>query len=71
MVVFITNEIFCLIMIAALPFIRVQKIIVFLLLGKQLDGVWHTGVVVYGKEWFFGGMGVENCPPVREYDKTF
>ena len=22
-------------------------------LGKQIDGVWHTGLVVYGKEYFF------------------
>lgn len=25
----------------------------------------HTGVVVYGKEYFFGGMGIEFCNPVR------
>ena len=25
------------------------------LLGTQLDGIWHTGVVIYGKEYFFGG----------------
>jgi len=25
------------------------------LLGQRLDGLWHTGVVVYGKEYFFGG----------------
>ena len=24
------------------------------LLGRQLDGVWHTAVVVAGKEWYFG-----------------
>lgn len=24
----------------------------------------HTGVVVYGNEYFFGGMGIEYCPPV-------
>jgi len=27
------------------------------LIGMQLDGIWHTGVVVYGKEYFFGGGG--------------
>ena len=24
------------------------------LLGKQIDGVWHTGVVVFGREYYFG-----------------
>jgi hypothetical protein len=24
-------------------------------LGKQIDGIWHTGIVVYGKEFYFGG----------------
>jgi len=33
------------------------------LLGKQIDGVWHTGIVVYGKEYFFGSMGIEFCAP--------
>ena len=34
-----------------------------MLLGKQIDGVWHTGVVVYGREYFFGSMGIAHCPP--------
>ncbi|XP_050391314.1 uncharacterized protein LOC126810353 isoform X1 [Patella vulgata] len=34
------------------------------LLGKQIDGVWHTGIVVYGEEYYFGGTGgIECCPP--------
>jgi len=32
------------------------------LLGKQIDGVWHTGVVVYGYEYFFGG-GIQATTP--------
>lgn len=33
-------------------------------IGKQIDGVWHTGIVVYGEEYYFGGMGgVESCRP--------
>lgn len=24
------------------------------LLGKHIDGVWHTGVVVFGREYYFG-----------------
>ncbi|KAG2500934.1 hypothetical protein HYH03_000759 [Edaphochlamys debaryana] len=31
-----------------------------MLLGRQIDGVWHTGVVVGGVEYFFGG-GVHRC----------
>jgi hypothetical protein len=33
-------------------------------LGKQIDGVWHTGIVVYDKEFFFGG-GIAHGPPGR------
>ena len=25
------------------------------LLGKQLDGIWHTGIVVYNEEFFYSG----------------
>ena len=25
------------------------------MIGKQIDGIWHTGLVVYGKEYFYGG----------------
>lgn len=25
------------------------------ILGQQIDGIWHTGIVVYGKEYYFGG----------------
>ncbi|KAG7507766.1 hypothetical protein JOB18_043834 [Solea senegalensis] len=32
-------------------------------LGKQLDGIWHTAVVVHGEEYFFGGGGISSCPP--------
>jgi len=33
------------------------------LIGRPLDGVWHTAVVVYGKEYFFGSTGIEFCSP--------
>ncbi|CAM9647002.1 unnamed protein product [Chrysoparadoxa australica] len=25
------------------------------LLGQEIEAIWHTGLLVYGKEWFFGG----------------
>lgn len=34
-----------------------------LLIGKRIDGVWHTSIVVYGREYFFGSQGVESCNP--------
>lgn len=33
-----------------------------MLLGRQLDGIWHTGVVVHGSEYFFSG-GIVSTPP--------
>jgi len=32
------------------------------LIGRNVDGIWHTGVVVYGTEFFFGG-GICQMPP--------
>jgi PPPDE putative peptidase domain len=32
--------------------------------GKQIDGIWHTSVVVYGKEYYFGG-GICSDLPLR------
>lgn len=31
------------------------------LIGKQIDGIWHTGVEVFGQEYFFGG-GIQVLP---------
>ncbi|CAH0480436.1 unnamed protein product [Peronospora belbahrii] len=33
------------------------------LLGKTIDGVWHTGVFVFGQEYFFGGGGIQAMAP--------
>lgn len=35
-----------------------------MLLGRQLDGIWHTSVVIYGREIFFGSTGIQSCVPV-------
>ncbi|KAF3846688.1 hypothetical protein F7725_003766 [Dissostichus mawsoni] len=34
-----------------------------IMLGKQLDGIWHTAIVAYGEEFFYGGEGISSCPP--------
>lgn len=34
------------------------------LVGKMFEGIWHTGIVVYGKEYYFGG-GISYDPPGR------
>ena len=31
---------------------------------SMISSCRHTGVVVYGKEFFYGGMGIEFCGPV-------
>ncbi|XP_066600195.1 uncharacterized protein [Prorops nasuta] len=33
------------------------------LIGRRLEGIWHTGIVVYGREYFFGSMGIQSCRP--------
>ncbi|KAK1793928.1 hypothetical protein P4O66_010846 [Electrophorus voltai] len=34
-----------------------------LMLGKQLEGIWHTSIVIHEEEVFFGGQGISSCPP--------
>lgn len=48
------------------------------ILGQRIDGIWHTGIVAFGKEYYFGGgiqvspWGVfaqsNNMPPVQVLD---
>jgi hypothetical protein len=33
-------------------------------LGKMIEGVWHTGLVVYNKEYYFGGGVCVDKPKV-------
>ncbi|XP_075974000.1 uncharacterized protein LOC142975160 isoform X2 [Anticarsia gemmatalis] len=33
------------------------------ILGRQIEGVWHTAVVVYQREYFYGGSGITCCAP--------
>ncbi|XP_023314419.1 uncharacterized protein LOC106648391 isoform X1 [Trichogramma pretiosum] len=34
-----------------------------MLIGRHLDGIWHTAVVAYGREYFFGPMGIQSVRP--------
>ncbi|XP_016665000.1 desumoylating isopeptidase 1-like [Acyrthosiphon pisum] len=34
------------------------------LLQKNIEGIWHTAIIVFGKEYFFGSNGISVCDPV-------
>nr|XP_006124037.1 desumoylating isopeptidase 1 [Pelodiscus sinensis] len=34
-----------------------------LMLGKQLDGIWHTSIIVHKDEFFYGSGGISSCAP--------
>ncbi|CAD8180651.1 unnamed protein product [Paramecium octaurelia] len=36
-------------------------------LGKQIEAIWHTGIVVYGKEYYFGGGICAQTPKTTIY----
>ena len=38
------------------------------ILGQRIDGIWHTGVVVYNNEYYFGG-GIQ-CSPYGSFSAT-
>lgn len=33
------------------------------LLGRKIDGIWHTSIVAFDREYFYGSGGVNYCPP--------
>ncbi|XP_030044382.1 desumoylating isopeptidase 1-like [Microcaecilia unicolor] len=33
------------------------------MLGKQLEGIWHTAIIIYEDEFFYGSTGISSCPP--------
>lgn len=41
-----------------------------MILGKHFDGIWHTGVVAFGREWYFGNDGIDSCQPVFKISFT-
>jgi hypothetical protein len=46
--------------------ILIKKKICFSQIGRQIDGIWHTAVVVFGREYFFGSQGITSCSPVSD-----
>ncbi|KAI5698581.1 hypothetical protein M8J75_008872 [Diaphorina citri] len=34
-----------------------------IIIQKHIDGIWHTAIVVYGKEIYFGASGISAVPP--------
>ncbi|KAM0728517.1 Desumoylating isopeptidase 1 [Formica fusca] len=34
-----------------------------MLIGRQLNGIWHTAIVAYGREYFFGPAGINSVRP--------
>ncbi|KAH9728862.1 DUF862 domain-containing protein [Citrus sinensis] len=38
-------------------------------LGKAIEGIWHTGIVVYGNEYYFGGGIQHDCVGATPYGK--
>ncbi|XP_015190117.1 PREDICTED: uncharacterized protein LOC107073852 isoform X2 [Polistes dominula] len=34
-----------------------------MLIGRHLEGIWHTGIVAYGREYFFGPAGIQSVRP--------
>lgn len=40
------------------------------MIGKQIDGIWHTGIVVYGKEFYFGGGISYDLPACTPFGKS-
>lgn len=41
---------------------------IIIIIGKQIEGIWHTSVVVFEKEHYFGMEGVSVCEPVCKFE---
>lgn len=43
------------------------KMMSMAIVGKQIDGIWHTSVVAYGREYYFGGGICSDLPLTTPY----
>ncbi|XP_048507925.1 uncharacterized protein LOC105686408 isoform X4 [Athalia rosae] len=34
-----------------------------MMIGRNLDGIWHTSIVAYGREYFYGPEGIQSVRP--------
>ncbi|XP_076670765.1 uncharacterized protein LOC143370048 isoform X2 [Andrena cerasifolii] len=34
-----------------------------ILIGRHIEGIWHTAIVAYGREFFFGEIGIQSSRP--------
>lgn len=40
--------------------------------GQHVEGIWHTAIVAYGREYFFGPSGIQTARPVStRKEKSF
>ena len=37
---------------------------VYVFVGRHIEGIWHTAIVAYGREFFFGEIGIQSSRPV-------
>lgn len=40
-----------------------------LVLGQKMEGIWHTGVVAFGREYWYGGEVFESVPGTTPFGK--
>jgi hypothetical protein len=40
-----------------------------MIIGQQIDAVYHTSIVVYGREYYFGGGICNDLPKQTPYGK--
>lgn len=41
----------------------------YLCVGRHVEGIWHTAIVVFGREYFFGPSGIQSARPVSIFKR--